>query len=533
MNFETMLPDEQLLSEEQQGTSFASLCVTVHSVPIKLCGNAFLGLSRQNLDFPHSLYEITDNNIAATPPGEKTIVRIHLMRHPSESEKILVTISDWGRGMNLTDLERALQLGAPPVSDSRLNEHGFGLKNALSVLSGGNGPWTLATRKRGTSLWFVTHGPFAPTMQVEERTDLTGVLFEGTPDWGDASTIIQVATPLAYARTVQTRGGALSDCATLRSWLLEHLGVTYHTLLEQDPRTMEPRLKISIRVGDSTVLVPPVRVPMDVIAQVPIQMELGGRLVTMVYRYGSLNADRRDHLICTSEGISRAKCYYQGNIPTQGIQIEVGGRVLATGLLSEIWRQDRNGDPVARHNHYNDFVGELVIPDLPRGVLATLNNKTSLDPQDPDWQAVFEKLSAYPPPKSATGDSEAVLKAKWMDILQAACPQDRVSDEQSVWSTGTRIDVVAENTGKLDIYELKTRKAEPLNLYQLKMYWDGLVVDKGKQPTSATLLAADYSSEILNMLNQMNALPPPCFADGAPSAPYNLKIATLAEKKLQ
>lgn len=60
-----------------------------------------------------------------------------------------------------------------------------------------------------------------------------------------------------------------------------------------------------------------------------------------------------------------------------------------------------------------------------------------------------------------------------------------------------------------------------------------LVVDKGKQPTSATLLAADYSSEILNMLNQMNALPPPCFADGAPSAPYNLKIATLAEKKLQ
>ena len=253
----------------------------------------------------------------------------------------------------------------------------------------------------------------------------------------------------------------------------------------------------------------------------------------MVYRYGSLNADRRDHLICTSEGISRAKCYYQGNIPTQGIQIEVGGRVLATGLLSEIWRQDRNGDPVARHNHYNDFVGELVIPDLPRGVLATLNNKTSLDPQDPDWQAVFEKLSAYPPPKSATGDSEAVLKTKWMDILQAACPQDRVSDEQSVWSTGTRIDVVAENTGKLDIYELKTRKAEPLNLYQLKMYWDGLVVDKGKQPTSATLLAADYSSEILNMLNQMNALPPPCFADGAPSAPYNLKIATLAEKKLQ
>ena len=92
MNFETMLPDEQLLSEEQQGNSFASLCVTVHSVPIKLCGNAFLGLSRQNLDFPHSLYEITDNNIAATPPGEKTIVRIHLMRHPSESEKILVTI---------------------------------------------------------------------------------------------------------------------------------------------------------------------------------------------------------------------------------------------------------------------------------------------------------------------------------------------------------------------------------------------------------------------------------------------------------
>ena len=74
-------------------------------------------------------------------------------------------------------------------------------------------------------------------------------------------------------------------------------------------------------------------------------------------------------------------------------------------------------------------------------------------------------------------------------------------------------------------------RAEPQNLYQLKMYWDGLVL-QGRQPTHGTLLVQNYSSDLKLMLDQMNRLPPPLTRDGRPSAPYALDIATHAEKHL-
>ena len=70
-------------------------------------------------------------------------------------------------------------------------------------------------------------------------------------------------------------------------------------------------------------------------------------------------------------------------------------------------------------------------------------------------------------------------------------------------------------------------RAEPQNLYQLKMYWDGLVL-QGCQPTHGTLLVQNYSSDLKLMLDQMNRLPPPLTRDGRPSAPYALDIATHA-----
>ena len=50
-------------------------------------------------------------------------------------------------------------------------------------------------------------------------------------------------------------------------------------------------------------------------------------------------------------------------------------------------------------------------------------------------------------------------------------------------------------------------RAEPQNLYQLKMYRDGLVL-QGCQPTHGTLLVQNYSSDLKLMLDQMNRLPP-------------------------
>ena len=233
-----------------------------------------------------------------------------------------------------------------------------------------------------------------------------------------------------------------------------------------------------VTVGGSTVLVPPIHVPMMLTRTEHFQVELGGQVVTLTYVYGVLDRSQRDRLV---QG-GKARYYYQSSQPTQGIDIRLGKRVIATAQLSEIWQRE-DGKPLSRHNSYNDFVGELLIPELPRGVLATLTNKTGIDRNDPDWDKVFEALAAYPPVKNAQSAGEKELRLRWMKMLKATNPEDDVNGEVAVWPTATRIDVVDRNkSGKCVLYELKAGKGEPLDLYQLRMYWDGLILD-GVQPT--------------------------------------------------
>ena len=56
---------------------------------------------------------------------------------------VWLVLADWGLGMDLATLENALQLGSLPIGEDRLNEHGFGIDNALSCLTAANGgSWT-------------------------------------------------------------------------------------------------------------------------------------------------------------------------------------------------------------------------------------------------------------------------------------------------------------------------------------------------------------------------------------------------------
>ena len=94
----------------------------------------------------------------------------------------------------------------------------------------------------------------------------------------------------------------------------------------------------------------------------------------------------------------------------------------------------------------------------------------------PIWAKIFAKLKEFPPVKEIRQKTEADVRDKWIRMLRATNPEDTVTDERSVWPTGTRIDVYRRTPqGKIIIYELKVVSGSPIHLYQLKMYWDGLV----------------------------------------------------------
>lgn len=496
-----------------------------YQININITSKAFAGLSHQGLLFHQAVCELCGDAIAAALEGEKAKVCVALAPD-RDKNYIQIAVADWGRGMDLHALTNALQLGSLPLGQNRVNEHGYGLNNALACLSGGSGDWCIYTRSQ-PGCYFKVSGPFDLKMTVKtvENIDLS---VELNLQWTEPSTVIYVRVPITIARTLQRQGNRkLSDLATLRLWLIEHLGVAYRGYLELDPATLEPSAKIAVTVGQSSLLVPPIAVPMMMARSEKFEVELGGQIVPVIYMHGTLDKDKRDHLV---QG-SKTRYYYQCSQPTQGIDIRLGKRVIATAQLGEVWHKE-DGTPISRHNSYNDFVGELILPELPRGILATLNNKTGIDRNDPDWDKVFEAMANFPPKKNAATFSEDELKKKWMKILKAANPEDEVSSEISVWPTGTRVDVVDKGVNnKYDIYELKNRKAEPQDLYQLRMYWDGLVLE-GTQPTRGILLAASHTDNLKEMVRILNALPTRCFPDGRPSAPYNFSLSTHREKQL-
>lgn len=291
-----------------------------HTVELVATEGVFRGLAKQNLLFHQCISELCDNAIAATQKQKKFRVDVILKISPENGEYVDIYIADNCCGMNLEKLKIALQLGEVPSSDCRLNEHGFGLKNALATLSGGNGPWTLWSKSNDSNTIFSISGPFNTTMSIVEVKTFPQDSFLPS----DLSTLIKVRVKLSFIQTVQGRGAPSKDLIKLREWLLEHLGVLYRGFLEQDKVTFEDSGAIYVSIENDTQRVAPVFVPIGNMTTSYVDVEVSGKAYKLEYRYGTLDSVKVETLVRGQ----RAKYYYQGNIPTQGIDIRLGKRVI-------------------------------------------------------------------------------------------------------------------------------------------------------------------------------------------------------------
>lgn len=481
-----------------------------HEVELTATEGLFEGLAKQNMLFHQCIGELVDNAIAANLGNVPFLVEIIFIENSSDDTIVDTYICDQSSGMTLEILKKALQPGIPATTHSRLNEHGFGLKNALATLSGNNGPWKIWARLKGSSQIFTVEGPFRSMMKIRDDEPFPIDSFLPT----DSSMIIKVSVKKSFMQTVQGRGAPSENLVILRKWLIEHLGVLYRGYLELDPQTNLPSGSITVSIGTDRLKVPPVPVPIADRKRKYFDIALNGTVYHLTYNYGTLDEVQRDTLV----NGEKAKYYYQKNQKTQGIDIRLGKRVISAMQLETIWKTDE-GQPLMRHPSYNEFVGELMIPELPRGVLITTNNKTDFNLDDENWEAIFRELREFKPIKDIREKSEAEIRKKWIGMLIATNPRDTISDNVSVWPTGTKIDVYRKinTTNEIIIYEIKVGKGSPQHLYQLKMYWDGLVL-QGEQPKEGVLLVEDYATNLEQMANLMNQILPPNFPTTKPGA---------------
>jgi hypothetical protein len=481
------------------------------SFPLTIDEGLFKGLANQNMLLHQCLCELIDNSIAAK--RNEMPFRVDIIFTKETDQLYNIYIVDNSSGMNTDLFKAAMQPGRSATTNHRLNEHGFGLKHSLATLSKHTGIWQIWTKDTTTGKTLSVSSPFKGEMEIEDDSTFPDFPYEIK----DIHTVIHAKVTFDQIQSVQTLGKKNLDINSHLSRLKEHLGVTYRGYLSQDPQNdykVDGAMYVSL--GLDKKIVPPIEIPMEGNKTESFILEFGGRNETLTYTTGYIN-DVKKKAFFDGSGL---KEYYQENISTQGIDIRLGKRVIATKQLNKIFDRDR-------HNDYNSFVGELIIPELPRTILKTVNNKTDIDFDDKDWTKIIEYIrDNFPMTKINREQTEEELRKEWILRLKAHDHKDIVVSDKHVWPPGVRIDSFKSSFGTNDItiYELKIGAAKPIDLYQLKMYWDGLVLN-GDFPKEAWLICESYDTRIAEMATKMNSLIVP----DSKSHTYNFILKSLVE----
>lgn len=464
------------------------------------------GLGRQNMAFHQTLGELIDNAISASgkdTEGDLLPFRIEILVIRS-GERINVTVADEGTGISSKELEeKVLAPGGQGDQLGPLNEHGFGLKNALCVMTSCNKlSFKIQTRDAEAverNLYYVINGPFRNDMKIE---------LDDPNNWctnlkyckGERGTRIKVETEFEYVRTLWPR--ARKELDTLMDRLGEHLGVMYRGYLQGTINKMWLRWCENGNWTDKRIR--PIEIPYVGGAKNVKDFDITVSAVTAKasYTYGEVDPGKaRDG---TQGWPYPLMIYYQHNIPTAGIEVRVRDRVVLTKQLETIWPD------ILRGPDYNWFTGEVVLSKEFR----TVNNKTALDSNNLFWQKLLVELNSedpstgkkeYQPKKGGKFLSEIEIRRKLASALEASISNSKADENHAIWSgAGVRIDIHLTTPTGVEVYEVKSGTAVPLDVYQLLMYWDGVVYDTNNSPKSGRLVADDAPASVLNMITDIN-----------------------------
>ena len=461
----------------------------------------FRGLAQAPLFFHNAVAELVDNAIAAKEEG----FHIQIDLSQEKGSNYTLTVADSGPGVEFQDLrDRVFRTGATPKVDSpTLNEHGFGLKNVLAKTQQVGGSWELLTRDRDAASkkkFYQVLSPLKYELDVNRRDE------QDWPKYGseDTGTIVRLTLPLDFLKTVGwgRRGRPPSTPSSIMSYLKEHLGVYYRGYLgleyigyrAPDGQRSINQIVCSLNGGDISVITP-------VEPDYNSRTEFKKRTITT--SRGTLNIEGEYGLLNTNSETTRKQrlYYYRNTTESQGVDIRVGRRVIATRLITEIWE-------AARHPSYNAFWGEFRLPAIRGKVPRTLNNKTSIDFNDTFWDELTETLRAeiaQPLKTSRLEKDEEQLRNELYKLLESAkISGELVEKDFGCWSgTGSVIDIYRKSGTHVIIYEVKVGKAHPLDVYQLRMYWDGMIED-GKQPTQGVLVAHEQTTGVSTIMKALS-----------------------------
>lgn len=221
-------------------------------------------------------------------------------------------------------------------------------------------------------------------------------------------------------------------------------------------------------------------------------VDLGGGEVKIEYRFGEVKE---------SEYIK----YYKRNQSTSGCEIRINGRLLAFNIFKDIWG-------IENHPHYNHFLVIInIISDDTRKLPKTKTNKSGIRLGDEKYENLLKWIrSIFPSPprnlSSTVSERELIEELKSLKEIHLTNKLARIEREFIVYSNigcQVKVDLYVFDGSEVWLYEAKKDVAEPINLYQLRMYWDGAVSD-GIKPNVGVLIASKFPEGVKKLVKELN-----------------------------
>lgn len=471
--------------------------------------------------------EFLDNSISNFV-GNNTMTRniIIYLKEMSLNGDVKVTIEDSGTGIK--KLDEAFTLGSQAAAETPMNEHGFGLKHALASANPKNDTWVIYTRTK-EDIENSTFKKISAPYKIEEFTGKICTDEKWPGKLNGTGTIIQfVCSREMYLTIARGIKGGMTIFRNIADVLCEDLGFVYAGVIEENRAsiTMDIMSANGERINRA---VGALRPDWEEFIRPGAGMEvydLGGGNVNIEYKFGRIN----EKPARVEFDNTTAKKYYRRNMSSSGVEIRINGRVLCHNLFREIWG-------IEKHNSYNYL---LIIINLKsnckEALPQTKTSKNGLREGDAKLEELYCWLRSnmsVPVKDVALSDHETDLFEELKSCMERFNPDpNKVIDMEKYVFTRTgnrkdrvRVDLYAKTMNEISIYEGKKDKTTSKDVYQLRMYWDGLVYD-GIKPDKGILLAVEHPESVKNLISIVNTM---CDANGNS---YNLTTMTWAEAGL-
>jgi hypothetical protein len=445
--------------------------------------------------------EFVDNAVANFTRPEVTTRQITMRFTEASPDLVGVVVEDTGTGID--DLRVAFRLGDRSKQDSPLSAHGFGLKHALATANRANDGWSVSTRTSDdltAGRFRRVSAPYGFSLDVFHRE---GSSWPG--EHNGTGTVIEFTTSRALFDSISKGTPGKPGFSKTLEYLQEDLGFIYADLIKGG------QMLVSIRDGSSTIPVAAVEpnwVDHYEQGKGETTIVVDGHALEIEYEFGEI-------------GPSKWLRHYGRNQRSAGVELRLNGRVIDSGLFTEVWGLEK-------HPSYNHLLVKLNLNGTDKNELPkTRSSKNGFHEGDPLLLGVFDWIrSLMPtPPKELTdfvGEKELVERladtfSKLFDDTAMAVEPEFIVYQDT--GSPPRADLYFFDGHKRKVYEAKKKRADVKDLYQLVMYWDGMVHD-GIPPSEGILVASEFADGVQTIIDQFNG------RNDASGNPYNFSKKT-------